>query len=298
VSVVTPSYNHGAFLEETIRSVLLQGYPDLEYVVLDAGSDDGSIDIIRRYAPWLAYWSTGPDQGQTRAVNAGWARASGGIVAYVNADDSYLPGALFAVADAFAASPQAGMVYGSAVLVDEAGRAIRTWQAEPFDVTTMLTSGNIVPQPATFFSRSAIGAVGALDEHWDMIMDYELCIRIGMRFLSVCVPDALATFRAHGDTKTQKSFDVMSREIEEFVRRFCLEHPELCRERSIERRALSRMHYELALWYFGQERYKALGHLARSIAASPRVGFGLIRHGLLVDYLRERANLLRSHDAG
>ena len=186
------------------------------------------------------------------------------------------------------------MAYGSAVVVDETGRALRTWKAEPFDVARMLTSGNVVPQPAAFFSRDAITAVGALDEHWHMIMDYEFCIRVGMRFPSVCLPETLATFRAHDDTKTQKGFDAMSREVEEFVRRFCAEHAELCRERSIERRALSRMHYQLALWYFGRERRKALEHLGRSIAASPRAGFGLIRHGLFADYVRERSGLLRS----
>jgi GT2 family glycosyltransferase len=103
VSVITPSYNQGEFTEETIRSVLLQGYPDLEYMIIDGGSSDASLEIIRKYEPWLAYSVSEPDRGQTHAINKGWMRATGGILAYINTDDCYLHGAIATAASAFSA---------------------------------------------------------------------------------------------------------------------------------------------------------------------------------------------------
>jgi glycosyltransferase involved in cell wall biosynthesis len=99
ISIVTPSYNQGQFIEETIRSVLLQGYPDLDYVVIDGGSSDESVDIIRKYQPWLSYWVSEKDRGQAHAINKGFARGTGSLGAYLNSDDTYLPGALHYVAD-------------------------------------------------------------------------------------------------------------------------------------------------------------------------------------------------------
>src|SRR5439155_11304713 len=112
VTVVTPSYNQGQFVEETIRSVLLQGYPNLEYVVVDGGSTDESVEIIRKYEPWLAYWVSERDQGQTHAINKGLARATGEVFAYLNSDDLFVPGALTAIGEAYARYPHADAIYG------------------------------------------------------------------------------------------------------------------------------------------------------------------------------------------
>src|SRR5262245_47892717 len=124
VSIVTPSYNQAEYIEETIRSVLLQGYPDLEYILIDGGSTDGSVEIIRTYAPWLTYWVSEPDRGQTDAINKGWARATGEILAYINTDDCYLDNAIATAVQEFRANPGAGMVYGTAIIVDEAGEEL------------------------------------------------------------------------------------------------------------------------------------------------------------------------------
>ena len=139
VSVVTPSYNQGHFIEETIRSVLLQGYPDLEYVIIDGGSTDSSQEIIRRYERWLVYWVSEPDHGQTRAINKGWTRATGDILAYINTDDCYLNGAIATAAQEFCTKPNIGMAYGNAIIVDEAGKPVTLADAEVSRAITTFT---------------------------------------------------------------------------------------------------------------------------------------------------------------
>jgi GT2 family glycosyltransferase len=249
VSVVTPSYNQGQFIEETIRSVLLQGYPDLEYIIIDGGSTDGSVDIIRKYEPWLAYWVSEPDQGQTHAINKGWMRATGDILAYINTDDCYLRGAITTATQEFCSKPHVGMVYGTAIIVDEAGKELRTWEAWPFDLKTMLTVGSIVPQPAVFYSKNALKTVGYLNVEWQMIMDYEFCIRIGMHFPAVCVPGTLAMFRNHGQNKTRLHFEATARELLHFVTTFSTDQLPPRDWQAIKRATISRVHYELALAY-------------------------------------------------
>ena len=187
VSIVTPSYNQALFIEETIRSVLLQGYPDLEYIILDGNSTDRSVEIIRKYEPWLAYWVSKRDRGQTQAINKGVKSATGQIVAYINSDDTYLCGAIQAVVAAFDAQPGTGMVYGSAEIVDEGSRPIGVWKAYPFDLGTLLATTRSLPQPAVFFSGIALKEVGYFDEQWQLIMDYQSFVRVGMHFPAVCL---------------------------------------------------------------------------------------------------------------
>jgi glycosyltransferase involved in cell wall biosynthesis len=278
VSVITPSFNQGEFIEETIRSVLLQGYPDLEYIIMDGGSTDGSLEVIRKYEPWLAYRVSEPDRGQTHAINKGWGRATGDILAYINTDDCYLHGALMTAAQEFCVKPDIGMVYGTAIVVDEAGNELRTWQAHPFDLEIMLTMGNVVPQPAAFFSASALESVGYVSEAWQMIMDYELCMRIGLRFPAVCVSGTLARFRDHAHSKTRLRFEAMARELVHFVRTFSTDRISGQDLQTIKHRTLSRIHYECALAYLVQGRQQAamgLSPLLHSVFLYPT--FALVR---------------------
>lgn len=276
VSVVTPSYNQGQFLEETIRSVLLQGYPDIEYIIMDGGSTDVSPEIIRTYETWLALWVSEPDRGQTHAINTGWSQATGEIFAYINADDSYLPGTVSTIAHEFTTASQVGMVYGTALIVNEEGQAVREWEAEPFDVVPMLTKGNIVPQSASFFSKDAVRSAGPLNEDWKLIMDYDFSIRVGMQFPSVCVDHTLATFRAHPDAKTRLQFESTAKELIEFVDDLDIDPVTPQEARRIKRAALSRVYYDLAWGYLGylsgdyREGSKALGPLAKSILLHPQ----------------------------
>jgi glycosyltransferase involved in cell wall biosynthesis len=287
VSVITPSYNQGQFIEETIRSVLLQGYPDLEYIIIDGGSTDESLEIIRKYAPWLAYYISEPDRGQTHAINKGWERATGEILAYINTDDCYLDGAIFTAAREFCVKPDVGMVYGTAIIVNERNK-LTTWKARPFDLKMMLTVGNAVPQPAAFFSKSALQSAGYLDEEWHMIMDYEFCIRIGAQFPSVCVARTLAKFRNHPQSKSRLRFEETTHELIRFVTRFSPDQLLPHDWQQIKRTVMSRIHYELALCYVAQGHQaasKGLQQFLESLSLNPLFA---VRHPILTAHIIKR----------
>jgi len=206
ISIVTPSYNQGQFIEETIRSVLLQGYPDLEYFIMDGGSIDGSLDIIRKYAPWLTFWVSERDAGQSDAINKGWKRASGELLAWLNADDVYEPCALSRIAPPWAACPSIGLIHGWCLEFDEAG--VRRTMGEPYDIVTALVSGydrgGRVAQPAAFVSRETVSRVGMLDVHLKQSMDKDLYQRIAAFSKAVFLPETLARFRIHGQQLSQQ----------------------------------------------------------------------------------------------
>jgi hypothetical protein len=287
ISVTTPSYNQGQFIEETIRSVLLQGYPDLEYIVIDGGSTDETLEIIRRYEPWLTYWVTEPDHGQTHAINKGWMRATGEILAYINTDDCYLNGAIATAAHEFAARPDVGMVYGTATIVNERNDWT-TWRARPFDVKMMLTVGNIVPQPSVFFSRHALTKVGYLSEEWQMIMDYEFCIRVGSQFPAVCLPQTLAKFRTHPQSKSRLRFEETTQELIRFVARFTPDQILMPDWQMIKPTVMSRIHYELALCYVAQGHQaasKGFQQLLESLSLNPLFA---LRHPILTAHIMKR----------
>ncbi len=287
VSVITPSYNQGQFIEETIRSVLLQGYPDIEYMIIDGGSTDQSLEVIRKYEPWLAYYVSEPDRGQTHAINKGLLRATGEILAYINTDDCYLNGAIATAAREFCARPAVGMVYGTAAIVNEHDRWT-TWNARPFDLKMMFTVGNIVPQPAAFFSKSAMQKAGYLNEEWHMIMDYEFCIRIGAQVPSVCVRRTLAKFRNHPQSKSRLRFEETTQELIRFVAHFSPDQISMPDWETIKPTVMSRIHYELALCYVAQGHqwaFKGLQQLLESLALDPLFA---LRHPVLTAHIMKR----------
>lgn len=205
VSIVTPSYNQGQFIEETIRSVLLQGYPDLEYIIIDGGSTDGSVDIIRKYEPWLAYWVSEPDRGQVHAINKGFQRATGEILAWLNSDDVYCPGSLEAVAQTLTQHPQAAILCGACVLVDGDGHTIGTKGPREFTPEHFLQGGGVPGQPAVFFRRSVLERVGGLNENLHYVLDWEFWLRISLQYppkSMVQVDRLLAQARIWAQAKT------------------------------------------------------------------------------------------------
>ena len=202
LSIVTPSYNQGKFIEETIRSVLLQGYPDLEYIIIDGGSTDDSIDIIRKYEPWLSYWVSEKDQGQSDAINKGWKRASGEIVAYLNSDDLYIAGVLREVTGLFKEYPECGVLHGQTVVVDEEGRE-KSIFGGPFELTASVDGcNNSVAQPSAFIRRKALLDVGLMDINLHRAMDYDLWLRLRVKYPFHYVPRRWSKFRCHPKSKS------------------------------------------------------------------------------------------------
>lgn len=232
VSIVTPSYNQAPFLEETIRSVLLQGYPDLEYIICDGGSTDGSVEIIRKYEPWLAWWCSEPDAGQADAINKGWARATGEVLAWLNSDDVYMPGALACVARRWQECPSADVLCGDAFEFEKPwgiiGR-IRPGRVTPLDLLRWC----VIPQPSAFVRRKAIQSAGLLDQGLRYAMDFELWIRLslaGHAFAYLPVP--LSIMRYHGSSKTMTQAPRMGMEWLAVRERVLAAHPELAAQRA------------------------------------------------------------------
>jgi glycosyltransferase involved in cell wall biosynthesis len=215
ISVVTPSYNQGKFLAETIESVIgQQGKFSLDYLIIDGGSTDGSVEIIRHYqellqkGAWRAgcrairyRWLSEKDRGQTDAILKGFAMATGGLLAWLNSDDVYLPGALEAAATYFRDQPGTGLLYGDAEYCDAQGTVIGRYRTEPFDFER-LALFNFICQPSTFFRREAFQAVGELDRSLHFAMDYDLWVRLGRRFPCGYLPQFLSRYRLHETSKT------------------------------------------------------------------------------------------------
>jgi glycosyltransferase involved in cell wall biosynthesis len=211
ITVVTPSFNQARYLERTIRSVLEQGYPNLEYMVLDAASADGSLEIIERYADRLDYWRSEPDDGQSAAINEGWKRASGEVISWLGSDDYYLPGTLHWVGEYFRDHPEEWVIYGSWEAVDEAGRRLN-YAGSRFRRRTLILSRNTIPQPSAFIRREAIDTVGLLDERLHYTMDLDLFLRIAEHRTPRFVSRPLAAATMHPEAKTFSQRDAMARE--------------------------------------------------------------------------------------
>ncbi|MCK6538910.1 MAG: glycosyltransferase [Anaerolineales bacterium] len=200
VSIITPSYNQAPYLEQTLRSVLEQDYPRIEYIVIDGASTDGSADIIRKYADRLAYWVSEKDNGQAEAINKGLARATGGIIAWLNSDDFYFPGAVASAVRAFEAHPEAGLVYGDTVAVDEKGEFIHFPRYAQWSLEDLLTF-HILGQPAVFMRRDILLKAGFLDPSFHFLLDHHLWIRMASHAPMVYVPEQWAAGRFHESAK-------------------------------------------------------------------------------------------------
>lgn len=207
VSIITPSYNQARYLEATMRSVLEQDYPEIEYIVVDGGSTDGSADLIRKYADRLAWWVSERDQGQTDAINKGFARATGDILAWINSDDTYQPGAVKEAVAYFQAHPEIGMVYGDANYIDEHGRVIGRFPAAQTDYRRLRQGYVHVPQQSAFFRADLWKQVGPLDPSFYFAMDYDLWVRLASVAPLHYYPRLWANFRLHSDAKTVAADD-------------------------------------------------------------------------------------------
>jgi len=252
ISIVTPSYNQGQFLEETIRSVLLQGYPNLEYIIIDGGSQDNSVEIIKKYESFLAYWISEPDAGQTQAINKGIQHSSGQIFAWLNSDDYYTPKTLVNIGKAFW-NTKFNFCYGQCDIVNSEGEFLAALPyVEDLDLLTVL-SEHFLPQPSCFINMQLVKESGLLNERFQYAFDYEYWLRLLLRGVkTTSIPILLSKYRLHDSSKTQSSRILFDTEMESIHQAILQTNSNAEIKRSIARcyRRFAQEHY---FWYGDRE---------------------------------------------
>jgi glycosyltransferase involved in cell wall biosynthesis len=273
ITVVTPSYNQGRFLERAIVSVLSQNYPNLEYLVFDAGSTDNSLAILKKYSKRLTYWTSESDRGQSDAICKGWNRATGDVLAWLNTDDFYYPGALHEVGKLFGAKPNLKMVCGAVALVDEQERKLRVKRPVPVAPEVLLPRANIPAQAGTFIRREIFDSLGGprLDLHY--VMDWELCLRVAMKYPASAIAfsnKVLAADRQWGGTKTLNAAGRDAVEMRRVLTELFGSHKLNGNLRPFERVALARAWWRQSKGELRQGlRRSALASLGKAVCLAP-----------------------------
>jgi glycosyltransferase involved in cell wall biosynthesis len=224
ISIITPSYNQADYLEQTILSVLNQDYPAIEYIIIDGGSTDGSVEIIKKYESRLAYWQSKPDKGQSDAIATGFAKATGDVIAWLNSDDYYEEGALKRAGEFYAQHPDTVMVYGDYYnLYPDGSKTLKPKIS--FDFKACLYAYMMVAQQSSFFSRDAYLKIGGLNRELHYAMDFDLFLRLGHAFPGRIyhIKEALSTFRLHEECKSWSQKEKFSPEIKAVRRQFTQE---------------------------------------------------------------------------
>jgi len=212
LSIVTPSFNQGQYIEETIRSVLLQRYPNLEYIVIDGGSKDNSVEIIKKYEKWLAHFVSESDQGQANAINKGWQRSTGEILAWINSDDIYLPGTFKKVSTLFYEYPKVDFIFSHCLVINEKSKIINMIQGKDPEKFEILSWRNFIPQPTVFFRKKVVQSTGYLNEKLNLSMDFDYWRRISKSHRMKLINDIFACFRLHNESKTSLQLKQFRRE--------------------------------------------------------------------------------------
>jgi len=214
VSIITPSYNQAAFLEQTMLSVLNQSIPDIEYIIIDGGSSDGSVEIIQKYESRLSYWHSRKDRGHWDAVNQGFRKAKGDILHFVNSDDLLLPEAVPMAVSSFQNHPDASVVYGKAKFIDAVGNELQDFPSWEFDIRDIFRTWlDPVPQPSAFLRKEVFEKFGSPDEAWPFCADFEYWIRISAECKFYYLQEYLSCMRLHHGTKTSRMESLQADEL-------------------------------------------------------------------------------------
>ncbi|KZL90196.1 glycosyltransferase family 2 protein [Clostridium magnum] len=218
ISIITPSYNQGKYIEETIKSVNIQNYKDIEHIVVDGKSSDNTIEILERYEKNIKYVSE-KDTGQANAVNKGIKMASGDIIGWLNSDDLYMPNTISKVMEYFKKNPKCDILYANAHFVDVNGTIIGKYPTERFDYKR-LADRCYICQPSVFFRKKAIEDIGYLDESLHLCLDYELWMRIGKKYRFYYIDDYLSCSRMYQENKTLSRSDEMYEEAHSILKKY------------------------------------------------------------------------------
>ncbi len=224
ISVITPSFNQGKFIEATIKSVLKQNYPELEHIIIDGGSTDNTLNILKKYDKKIK-WISEKDKGQSDAINKGMKMAKGEILAFLNSDDMYLPGALNKVIDFFKKNPKANWVSGDYYIINAKGKKIRPYVRwykrflRLFSSYRLLTFANYVIQPSTFWRKDIMKKIGLFDVKLPYEMDYDYWLRIGKKYPLHLIEKPLSSFRLHDSSKSGFQYTNQFREEIEVLKK-------------------------------------------------------------------------------
>jgi len=221
ISIVTPSYNQAQFLERTILSVLNQNYPNLEYIIIDGGSTDGTLNIIKKYENKIAYWISEPDKGMYNALNKGLRIASGEILAYINSDDLYLPNTFFFVVGYFQKNIGTTLIYGDCIFINENGDHLYTYRYLPFKFYRYVAlNWSSIPQPTTFWRNTVHKTEIYFDENFKMLGDFDFYIKVGQQFRIEYVKKEIAVFRLHKGSLTLKHRQLRLSELSKMRKKY------------------------------------------------------------------------------
>ena len=293
ISIVTPSFNQAEFIEETIRSVLFQGYPNLDYIIIDGGSTDGSQEIIKKYEPWLSYWVSEPDNGQSHAINKGWGKAKGEIIAWINSDDVYEADAFRLVADYFEQHEDVHMLYGDCKIINEHGLITGDCPSLEFELENLICNKWFIGQQASFFRKEAVSTVGYIDENLHLVMDWDLFVRLALNNFKIkYYQKLLARFRIWTGAKTSAQW-VKSGDEKILVLNNIFSNPEYIPKISnLKKSAYGYIH----LWsgtmnYLNHNSIKSAVHLVQSIMYTPKKGKDRRVIKMLINILFGRCSL-------
>ena len=220
ISIVTPSYNQAQFLEKTILSVLNQNYPNLEYIIIDGGSTDGSVEIIKKYEKYLSYWVSEKDNGQADAIDKGFKKTSGEILAWLNSDDTYLPETFYKVMKIFTRNPEVDLIFGNIYIINEHDKRIGELRFTEFDFDTLIYKGGNLHQAGTFWKKEIYERSGGIDSDYQFGLDYDFFCRVAKVGKLCHMRDFFANFRKHENAKTSTISHIGDKEHKEIMRRY------------------------------------------------------------------------------